>query len=288
MDTLLPRAFSLLLGVLAIAVVYRLGCQMAGTTAGLGAAIGLGTSAFFIHQLTELRMYSLFPLLVALTLLLYWQFTYTKSSWRSAALFFLSLLGLLYTHYMALPLVVALGLYHLLIAPKNRPWWVIALLAVVCGLLYLPWLGVAYSALGAVSGEGARNFFANDALTLVNNVLTQFSNGAVPLLVIVGWYALSQHQAQYDLRLWFARKYPGSGTGCQRTAAFHQYCPLPDRVMACVGAVGWAGHLTNAATQAASTAATGGLVHGRRRTGHFAHINFGAERSQLGCYLTVG
>ncbi len=184
------RAFSLLLGVLAIAVVYRLGCQMAGTTAGLGTAIGLSASAFFIHQLTELRMYSLFPLLVALTLLVYWQFTYIKSSWQSATLFFLSLLGLLYTHYMALPLVAALGLYHLLIAPKNRSWWVIALLAVGCGLLYLPWLGVAYSALGTVSGEGARNFFANDALTLVNNVLTQFSNGAVPLLVIVGWYAL--------------------------------------------------------------------------------------------------
>jgi hypothetical protein len=32
------RAFSLLMGVLTIAVVYRLGCLMAGKTAGLGAA----------------------------------------------------------------------------------------------------------------------------------------------------------------------------------------------------------------------------------------------------------
>jgi uncharacterized membrane protein len=172
------RIFSVLMGVLAIASVYRLGCVMAGKRAGLGAAIGLGASAFFINQLTEVRMYTLFPLLVALTLLAYWQFTYRKPSRTNAVLFFLSLIGLLYTHYMALPLVMALGFYHVLIAPKNRQWWIVTVLAVVCGLLYLPWLSVAFSALSVVSGEGSRNFFADDALTLINNVLTQFTNGA--------------------------------------------------------------------------------------------------------------
>lgn len=184
------RAFSVLMGVLAVAVVYRLGNLIAGKIAGLGAAIGLGASAFFIHQLTELRMYTLFPLLVALTLLAYWQFMYRKASNGGGALFFVALLGLLYTHYMALPLIMALGIYHLIVAPKNRPWWVISGLAVICGLLYVPWLGVAYSALSTVSSEGSRNFYASDALTLINNILTQFSNGSVPLLVIVGWFAL--------------------------------------------------------------------------------------------------
>jgi uncharacterized membrane protein len=184
------RTFSVLMGVLAVAAVYRLGCLMAGKIAGFAAAIGLGASAFFIHQMTELRMYTLFPLLVALTLLAYWQFMYRKPSSGGGALFFLALLALLYTHYMALPLIMALGIYHLIVAPKNQRWWMITLLVAICGLLYLPWLGVAYSALGTVSSEGSRNFYASDALTLINNVLTQFSNGAVPLLVIVGWFAL--------------------------------------------------------------------------------------------------
>lgn len=183
------RALSLLMGILAIAFMYRLACQLAGATAGLGAAAALGTSAFFIHQLHEVRMYTLFTLWVALTLTAYWQYSYGKPNRRTALLFLVGLLGLLYTHYMALPLVIALALYHLVIAPKNRHWWIILLLAVGCGVLYVPWLGIAFNALGVVSGEGARQFFANDALTLVNNVLTQFSNGAVPLLIILGWYA---------------------------------------------------------------------------------------------------
>src|SRR4051812_12025770 len=130
------RTFSLLMGVLAVAVVYRLGCLMAGKLAGLGAALALGISAFFLHQLTELRMYTLFPLLVALTLLAYWQFTYRKPSWKNVLFFFGSLLALLYVHYMALPLVITLGLYHLVVAPKNRRWWIITALAALCGLLY--------------------------------------------------------------------------------------------------------------------------------------------------------
>ncbi len=184
------RALSLLLGILAVAALYRLGCLMAGRTAGLGAAVGLGTSAFFIQQLHELRMYTLFTLMVTLTLLTYWQLVYRKPNWRGGIFFALSLTCLLYTHYMALPLIIALGLYHLLFVPKSRQWVFVALLAVGCGLLYLPWLSVALKALSTVSGEGARNFFANDAAALVNNVLTQFSNGGVPLLAIFGWYAL--------------------------------------------------------------------------------------------------
>jgi Dolichyl-phosphate-mannose-protein mannosyltransferase len=192
------RALSLLFAVAAVAVVYGLGNDLGGKAAGIGAAVALGGSAFFINQSHEIRMYTLFPLLVSLTLWAYWRMIAARQTRISALILFVSLTGLFYTHYMALPLLTSLALFHLLFVPKNRRWFTVSLIVGLSGLLFLPWLQVAWQALGVVSAEGARNFFANSPLSLLNNVLTQFSNGSVALLVIFGWYSL-RHRSRSTL-----------------------------------------------------------------------------------------
>lgn len=196
------RTLSLLLGVLAIALIYRLGREAVSPLAGLGAALALGSSAYFVNQMHEMRMYPLFMLMMVLSLWSYWRLvgqTHKSMSVQKRAstitgfwlvVFCLSLAGLLYTHYMALPLVVSLALFHLVFAPKNRRWSGVSMAALMAGILFLPWASVAVRALGVVSGETARRVLGYTPLELLNTATTQFSNAATPLLAIFGWYAL--------------------------------------------------------------------------------------------------
>jgi hypothetical protein len=185
------RALSLLLGILTAALVYRLGCDLDGRRAGWGAVLTLGASAFFISQLHELRAYTLFPLLVTLTIWEYWCFTQSTDLHpvRFAAAYALGLTALLYTHYMAIPLVAALAVYHLALAPKGRRWWVVLGLSALAGLAFLPWLGVSLQATASVTGDASRDFYAQSASALVGNLLNQFTSGSPALLVIVAVYA---------------------------------------------------------------------------------------------------
>jgi hypothetical protein len=185
------RALSLLLGILTAALVYRLGCDLDGRRAGWGAMLTLGASAFFISQLHELRAYTLFPLWVTLTLWAYWRLIRPPGRRRVefAAAYALGLTALLYTHYMAIPLVAALAVYHLVFAPKGRRWWIVLGLSALAGLAFLPWLAVSLQAAASVTGDASRDFYAQSAPALVGNLLNQFTSGSPALLLIVAVYA---------------------------------------------------------------------------------------------------
>ena len=50
-------------------------------------------------------------------------------------------IGIFYTHYYSVLLLVGLGLWHLLFMPKDRRWWRPVLLLGLAGLAFLPELG---------------------------------------------------------------------------------------------------------------------------------------------------
>jgi hypothetical protein len=186
------RVLSLLLGMLGIAFIYRLGCDLVSPLAGLSAALALGSSAYLVNQMHEIRMYPLFVLLMIASLWAYWRLI-SEERVRlipSLALLFLTLVALLYTHYMALPLLASLALFHLVFMSKTRRWWQIAGVALLSGLAFLPWISVGLRALSVVSGETSRQELGYTPLQLLNTGLTQFSNGAQALLAVFGWYAL--------------------------------------------------------------------------------------------------
>ncbi|MBZ0279756.1 MAG: glycosyltransferase family 39 protein [Anaerolineae bacterium] len=137
------RYSSLLYGLLAVAFTYRLARDMASPLAGLGATVALGTSALFIYFTHELRTYMLATLMTPIAVWCYWRLIHARRPSIILQIgFVISLLGLLYTHYLAAVALAGIGLYHLLFVRKDRRWLRPVILMGIAGLLFLPWLGV--------------------------------------------------------------------------------------------------------------------------------------------------
>lgn len=181
------RAMSLLFGVLAVAVCYAVGRRVAGAPAGLAAAVLLGTSAFFVYFLHELRVYALMSLLSVATVALYQRVAddHRAPGWLVWVAFIGCATGLFYSHYFAVVTLAGLGVYHLLFARKTRRWWLVLGAMVLSGLLFVPWLAVLVQALGLVA---ARENLNTPALTFGEALVAlayQLGNGFIPLLVVV-------------------------------------------------------------------------------------------------------
>src|SRR5690606_27729343 len=130
-----------LTGVLALAWMYRLAALLGGRRIGLYAAAALLGSAFFAYYLHEMRPYTLYVLLTCSSVWSYWRITHHAAGWPSQFLFVLSLIGLAYTHPLALLSALAIGIYHVLFArPVNRRWLVSLGLMVLSGAIFMPWL----------------------------------------------------------------------------------------------------------------------------------------------------
>jgi hypothetical protein len=181
------RALSLLLGVLAVAAVYRLGRRIDSPAVGIVAAALLATSALFIHFSHELRMYTLLVLLSVWVLWLYLRLVERQQAaqrWEWIGLLAGSA-GLLYTHFFAALPLGAVCVVHLLLAPKDRRWWQITGVFALAGLLFLPWFGVLLTGIGEVVGDES---MADEALSPVGVLLRigdLFAHGNWLLLGVV-------------------------------------------------------------------------------------------------------
>ncbi len=196
------RALSLLIGLLGVGWIYRLGHDLVSPAAGVGAATIIGTGAFFTYYLHELRAYTLYVLLTAICVWTYWRVVTGKGGWRAQATFFLSIVGLLYTHYFASLTVGSVGLYHILFAPKNARWRRIVLLIGLAGLTFLPWLTVLSEIIGFFQETGVTGQFALDTRSAAQSTLYLFSNGSIGLLAffaLVGLWNLRRHA----IFIWF-------------------------------------------------------------------------------------
>ncbi len=137
-DSLLElRYYSVLLSMLAIAVVFRMGRVLFGQRAGVLAAL-----FYALHDLVnvltqEVRHYPQQMLMGALTLWFYWRF-WRKPRWGRGIVFVLAGTLLLYTHYWGGFVLLALALHALL---TQRSQWRSFLMAFAgVGILFLPWL----------------------------------------------------------------------------------------------------------------------------------------------------
>jgi hypothetical protein len=202
------RSLSLLMGVLAVAWTYRLGCDMAaGFTArsrrliGLVAAAAVGGSAFFAYYTHEMRAYVPSVLLTVLLLWLYWRFLHLKREprWFLQIAFVLTLAGSLYIHYSSILVIGAMGLHHLLAVPKNRRWWRLTLFMLGGGVLFLPWAG---SLLMATQRAENLSLTALTTPQMLGTLIYVFSNGSVALLLLVVIYAMRARGRQAG-SIWF-------------------------------------------------------------------------------------
>ncbi len=179
------RGLALFIGLLAIAVTYRIGRNFISRRVGLYGAAVLASSAFFIYYWHELRMYTMTVLTAALVLWLYLHLVRARrepSVW--ALLGFVASLALaLYTHYFLMLFVAGVGVYHLLIAPKNTRWWKITVAAVLGAATLIPWVGVLMKSATRVANNGLGHSLPGGAA--LEQLAYVFSNGQTLFLVVL-------------------------------------------------------------------------------------------------------
>jgi hypothetical protein len=193
------RGLSLLLGLLSIALAYRMGRDLHSPTAGIGAAVGIGASAYFLYYFHELRGYTLNVLLAMLAVWSYWRAIHDARPRWMIMLFFLTVLATLYAHYLATLILAGIGLYHLFIARKDARWWMIAAAGVLAFICFVPWLHVTLRAWGEASTPEsvAQRDWGPNALTLNLLLVVVFGNGAAALPLLAGWFALPNSGLQW-------------------------------------------------------------------------------------------
>lgn len=194
------RSLSMFFGVLAIAMGYRLGTLLDNRQTGFFAALLLGTSALFVFYMHEMRGYMLYILMTEICLYLYWYAIHHKTLSRLFQLaFILSIIVLIYTHYVALFVAATIGLYHLLFARKSYNWGRILQLLILAAVSYLPWIAIAI--LNAASE--ANDIRGLPPLVIIEQILHGFSNGLPMLVGLILAYTLVMVRTRVTFFLWF-------------------------------------------------------------------------------------
>ncbi len=172
------RLLSVYFALLTLAITYRLAASAGDQELGLAAFFIAVFLAYMLYYSHLARMYTLLPFTSGWLL---WSYARVIQPGRAPAriawlTLFLSAAAMLYIHYFSIMLLAALGLYHLVVAKKNRLWLKVALLMVAAGVLFLPWLPVA------ILGFPGRPDVADTRLSLLGSllhILRIFSNGLI-------------------------------------------------------------------------------------------------------------
>ncbi len=149
-DEVWVRLFSLLWGMVTVALVYQIGRHFFRPAVGMWAALFLALSPLHVAYSREIRMYIVLVFLSALSLYLAWR--WATAPFRGAwAGYIVATLLALYTQNMALFLLPVENVLVVVTLVARRRWgaighWLMGQLLLVLG--YLPWLPIAvYQAL---------------------------------------------------------------------------------------------------------------------------------------------
>jgi mannosyltransferase len=183
------RFLSALIGTLAVAVIYALGCRIFDRrTAGL-AALFAATSPVLVYYSQETRMYGLVTLLAAASI--YWtirvlakQEAKASASKLPYAAYFLATIGAVYTHYYAFFVVLAENLVVLPYLFRHRQWPAVRRWLLTQGALaaaYVPWIAVQSRFLGGKASARFDEWSLGTALRIAGQTVAAFGAGpAVP------------------------------------------------------------------------------------------------------------
>lgn len=176
------RAFSMLTGILVVAMIYRLARDMADRKAGLLASALVGTSTLYVFYMGEMRMYPQIVLTITLQLWFYYHIIMAQQQikrwqWLGLAL---STTAALYTHVLTIFPIFGLCLYHLLFVKKDRRWWGVVITLGIAGATFLPWVDVIIRGSDAVSQR-----ITVSALHVTGVLFFLIGNGTILLSIAV-------------------------------------------------------------------------------------------------------
>ena len=183
------RLVSALIGVLAVAMTYRLGTDLVNHRAGVYAAYLLAGSIYLINVARLARHYTLFVLLALLLVWVYWRWLHRSSSRRWWLALVIIQAALLYTHYFGIWLALVVG-WHGLMFLRGRARWHLLGGLLLSGILFLPWLPSILYQFNA-SGGGL-SYATTDPIAAIFNYRDRISNAnlAFLLLIPVGLYGI--------------------------------------------------------------------------------------------------
>lgn len=186
--TLLGAAWSSLVGLdagllrfqstlyigLMLALLYRLGTALFRPGTALAAMLIAGTWAAFHFYTHEFRPYAplaMWAVACQLTFLMWLR----RPGFGTALAFVVSGIGILYTHYFGLYVIVALAVLFVLLVRWNRPYYLRTLgLFVAIGLSYSPWL-LPFVHSFTVTRPGGIEYAVGSNLADLRELLTEFA-----------------------------------------------------------------------------------------------------------------
>jgi len=119
---LASRWLNVLCGVLAVGVAWRAGVELLGSPEGLWPALLLACCPFHIHYCREGRAYALYFLFCAIAIWALLRLARDRR-WGNWTLLGLSSLAAIYTHYYAVPLLIAIWTMALVEAYRSKKLW---------------------------------------------------------------------------------------------------------------------------------------------------------------------
>ena len=207
-DIALARILTIFIGLLSLAMAYRLARDFVAPAAGLFALIIVASNAFYNFYYVHVRMYTLLVLTTAIVLWLYLRITHQQKQVKKTdyAALSIAVFALISTHAFSAAFLLMLGIYHLFIAPKNQRWWRVSATVIAALLLFSPYLLILRS--------GIEQTFENKSImpniigswtVAVRTWLTLLLNNSVALLApsLIG-LALRRREGIIPLRSYFA------------------------------------------------------------------------------------
>jgi hypothetical protein len=198
---------SIFLGLLTIAITYRLASRYFSREIGFYAVALLALNGFFINFMYDMRAYMLFALL---TDLMFWCYVFMleqKYPFIGYPFFTITLTLLLYTHYFAIFPIAALGLCHLLFQYRQPNFWKVIGCFMVAGTLFLQWVQVLLNGTDrAIEAERSANNLS--LIGGVSDIFYLFSNGSEAfLLLLLLLAAAARHPKNKFLAVWLVAAY---------------------------------------------------------------------------------
>lgn len=191
-DLFTLRLLSVFTGLFALASTYQLARMAGGAETAMDAVLLATFIAFVTYYTYTVRMYALLATLSVWVAWSYWKVISMADAVprRYWIAFILSSTAILWVHYFGTIALASVGMFHILVAPKNRRWIQTCLAATVAGLLFAPWLPIFLQGLlqgGAPGSETIKLTFVAAA----SAIASIYTNGLSFLVPVVGIVAVA-------------------------------------------------------------------------------------------------
>lgn len=178
------RVLTTLTGLLSLAVVYRVARDFIGPAAGVLALLIVASNTFYDFYFAHMRMYPLLVLCSGVVLWIYLRMTMQSRAVRRSDFLalFASVFALVNTHAFSALFLLMLGVYHLVVVPKNRHWIGISLSIISAVILFSPYAALMLGGYGQFVKE--RPDLITEGLTAATTWLTLTLNNSPALLLL--------------------------------------------------------------------------------------------------------